>query len=212
MRTPDPRSWLPRSGGRIRTDGSRAASSTSVRPCTPIRRPHLPSRSPRGRAAGGTVAAARRLAAARRRHTTLKGGEPEADHGRRHKRKRHATETQGSGRSEASAIGVGTRAPDRHNRRAAAKQRRSKHRARRATRFFNGYAEPGGQVQPGDRNESVAPKQRPADSGAGAAASLDDGVDASVMVPAVMTLAALTLAGTALLRRRRLASRAGRNT
>ena len=133
-------------------------------------------------------------------------------HGRRHKPKRHATETQGSGRSHGERHRRQHGALDRRNRRAAAKQRRSKHRARRATRFFNGYAEPGGQVQPGDRNESVAPKPAPRTVVLARRRSLDDGVDASVMVPAVMTLAALTLAGTALLRRRRLASRAGRNT
>jgi hypothetical protein len=42
-------------------------------------------------------------------------------------------------------------------------------------------------------------------------ANVDDGLNAAVAVPAALTLAALTLAGAAVLRRRRLASRAGRN-
>ena len=42
-------------------------------------------------------------------------------------------------------------------------------------------------------------------------ANVDDGLSAAVAVPATLTLAALTLVGTAVLRRRRLAARRGRD-
>jgi hypothetical protein len=104
------------------------------------------------------------------------------------------------------------RGRDHRNRDAKPRHRRSKYSGRHITQFFDGYAEPRAGARPGGGNgffalNAIAPHTAAL---AGTAAHPGGGADASVVVPALLALTALTLAGTAVLRRRRLVSRRGR--
>lgn len=101
---------------------------------------------------------------------------------------------------------------DHRNRDAKPTHRRSKYPGRHITQFFDGYAEPRAGARPGGGNgffalNAIAPRTAAL---AGTAAHPGGGADASVVVPGLLALTALTLAGTAMLRRRRLVSRRGR--
>jgi hypothetical protein len=104
------------------------------------------------------------------------------------------------------------RGRDHRNRDAKPRHGRSRYSNRHITQFFDGYAEPGAGARPGGENgfialNAIAPRTAAL---AGTAVHPGGGADASVLVPALLALTALTLAGTAMLRRRRLVSRRGR--
>jgi hypothetical protein len=72
--------------------------------------------------------------------------------------------------------------------------------------FLNGFKGP---AEDGSGDGDAAGGKRPAATVA-LTASRSDGLATSIVVPAALTLAALTLAGSAVVRRRRLASRSDR--
>jgi hypothetical protein len=128
----------------------------------------------------------------------------------RQSRKRHAVEQpRHVGRRHKSRRGA-RRGRDSRNHDAAARKRRPKHPGPRTAPLFDGIPEPGAGDRPGDGGgvfslNAIAPRGavlaatrvRPGDSG---------GLDAALVVPALLGLAGLALAGTAALRRRQLAS------
>jgi hypothetical protein len=102
------------------------------------------------------------------------------------------------------------RARDRRHHDAASRKGRPRHPAPRTAPLFDGIPEPGAGDRRGDGGgvfslNAIAPRRavlaathvRPGDSG---------GLDAALVVPALLGLAGLALAGTAALRRRHLAS------
>jgi hypothetical protein len=122
---------------------------------------------------------------------------PRSRHRRRHTRKRHAIEVprrvvarSGERRRRAH------RRPARRKHDAAARKARSKRAARRTAPLFDGIPVPGGGLAPRPALLVATTGGRPAHT--------------AIVVPTMLGLAAIALAGTALLRRRRLASRRGR--
>jgi hypothetical protein len=130
----------------------------------------------------------------------------------RQSRKRGATESPRHLERSAERRRGAHHRRDHRNRDAKPRHRRSKYSGRHSTQFFDGYAEPRAGARPAGGNgffalNAIAPRTATL---AGTAAHPDGGADASVVVPALLALTALTLAGTAMLRRRRLISRRGR--
>jgi hypothetical protein len=101
---------------------------------------------------------------------------------------------------------------DHRNRDVKPRHRPSRYPGRHITQFFDGYAESRAGARPRGGNgffalNAIAP---PTAALAGTAARPGGGADPSVVVLSLLALAALTLGGTAVLRRRRLVSRRGR--
>jgi hypothetical protein len=100
---------------------------------------------------------------------------------------------------------------DRSNRDAAARKTRSKHPAPRTAPLFDGIPEPGARPGANDGFFSLNAIAPPPAVLAATSARSGSGSSLAIVVPALLGLAALTLAATAALRRRRLASRSRRN-
>jgi hypothetical protein len=129
-----------------------------------------------------------------------------SSHRRRESRKRHAIEPARHVARSGERRRRAHRRRDRRHHGAAARKTRSKRAAEPATPLSDGVPVPGGPAQrPGA--EPLAPS--PALVAMGARAG--DAGGTAVMVPALLGLGALALAGTAVLRRRRLVSRRGRD-
>jgi LPXTG-motif cell wall-anchored protein len=95
---------------------------------------------------------------------------------------------------------------DRHGR--VAKHKRAKRRYRRITGFYHGYAEPKAPRSARGKGVLVPNAIAPHTAGlAAAAARPSTGVSIALIVPVLLALASLTLAGTALRRKRRLGTR-----
>jgi hypothetical protein len=136
---------------------------------------------------------------------------PESHRPPRQTHTRRATGTQRSVASRDERRGRDHPGGDRHKLATAKTQRHLQHSARGTGPFLNGFAGRRAGALSGDQDGGAA-RTSTALHGAMLAASgadLDGGFNAAVVVPAGLTLAALTLAGTAFLRRRRLASRTG---
>jgi hypothetical protein len=133
---------------------------------------------------------------------------PKAERRRGHARTRRAAGKKRSTASKDKGSRRAHRARDRHRRKAAAKHRRSKRSMRGAGPFLNGFQGPGGS-NAADADDSSG--QKPSPRPTVLTASRDSGIGASTVVPVALTLAALGLVGSAVMRRRRLASRGDRS-
>jgi hypothetical protein len=125
--------------------------------------------------------------------------------------KPRTSETKQSAARTDERRGGSQRVRNRKKRAAPRKHRRSKRSRHWKGGFYTGYAEPG-QGSTGARTgffalNAIAPHSAALAAGA---ARGGKGGDAAIVVPALLGLAGVTLAGTAVLRRRRLGSRSGR--
>ena len=88
------------------------------------------------------------------------------------------------------------------------RKRRARRSGRRYKRFFHGYAEPRAKGSPSGDGLLALNAMAPYTAAlAVTPARAGDGVNAAVVVPALLGLAGLALAATAMVRRRRLSSR-----
>jgi hypothetical protein len=102
------------------------------------------------------------------------------------------------------------RGRDRRKRDATARKRHSKRSARRYKGFFHGYAEPRANGRPGGDGLLALNAMAPYTAALAVTRARTGGDgNAALVVPALLGLAGLALAGTAVVRRRRLASRRG---
>ncbi len=129
-----------------------------------------------------------------------------------HRRPRQSRKRQATGPRHAERAGERRRAAPRGRNRAkrdgTARKRRAKRLGRGYKGFFHGYAEPRTKGRPsGDGLLALNAMSPYTAAFAVTGARAGDGVNAAVAVPALLGLAGLTLAGTAMVRRRRLSSR-----
>ena len=129
-----------------------------------------------------------------------------------HRRPRQSRKRRATGPRHAERAGERRRAVPRSResakRDATKRKRRAKRSSRRYKGFFHGYAEPRAKGSPSGDGLLALNAMAPYTAAlAVTRARAGDGVNAAVMVPALLGLAGLALAATAIVRRRRLSSR-----
>jgi hypothetical protein len=130
----------------------------------------------------------------------------------RKRAKPHTSKTKHLGRGTAERRRVGHRVRNRKRGDAVRKHRRSKRSRHWKGGYYTGYAEPG-QGRPTGRPggfSALSAIVPPSAALVATAPRRGEGANPAVFVPALLGLAGVTLAGTAVLRRRRLASRSRR--
>ena len=135
---------------------------------------------------------------------------PASSRGPRKSRKRRAIESPRNAARSGERRKHARRGRDRPNPDMSSKKNRSKRPAPRTAPLFDGIPEPGAGAWPGEDGPNPIAPRKAVVTPTGARLA-DGGVNAAVVVPALLGLAALALAGMAALRRRQLASRPGRD-
>lgn len=132
-------------------------------------------------------------------------------HGARRKARtrHHTTSKPSSAASGGERLRATRRVRGRHARDTAARHRRSKQSLRRIAPLRDGGGASAGEGPAHDQNAST--QNAPRVAIAAPRRGLHDGIDASIVVPALFTLGGLKLLGVAVLRRRWLASRSAQS-